>query len=446
MDKETAKKILSKAVTPSFIEYYSDLIRTIYKALEELPEWNGSKTVYEGLFTSGKVVGTYEIPYIGRLYSEINYKYRESIEWYKHADVCLKHLLKTNTLAELEDYIKLLTTIDFSNLTSRELVDDSLLSKDVLDKESILKSKKIIDLKDLKVVCKIRSNSANSNRAIDNYGRIYLEELVNNNGFHGANYTNIVNIDWTTEESTDVNYFDYINSNFTIDTMIGPIKALISVRDSSNHYGTGSPYTRYCYEYLTNKYYNMDIKDIEIDNITYVQMLLSNNYIDLYKFSTYMIEKAVENSFSGPHMDLVTKYNYYIKYNALDKSLLKKINKEFIKKQNIEFEVYSSAPYLFIDELLASKLMKCRELALETIPKGDSRLRSLLGEKTFTLLKKVVIKAPVDCIPFILGNISKLKNTNQQETIRRILEERINQEDFLIEYLKDTSNLNIPKE
>ena len=426
MPTEQDLKILRKCATPDMISYYSDVIKKIYDALNNLQEFNNSTDVYEALFTEDNLYNIECISYAPSIIRNINYDYREQSN-----DLLLKHLLKSHTMEELEEYIRALMLVELNNVKITDIISDDMLSPDILNIKKHLEGRKLIKLKEFKM-----QNHTIDNASMKNFkpGPAKLD-IKWEQKYHGGTYacTRLHQLDWTSEEVLDKNYIQYIDT-LTGYSFIAQIRYLTYPHDANTTNYYGSPYAKYCYEYLTNKYYNLEIKDIDLSNVAFNTMLLSNKYIDSYKFSTYMIEKAIESSFSGPHMDIIEQYKYKINYNLIDKSLLKKIDKKFIIKNSLEETIYPMAPSLFLDEMLESKIMKVREMGIENLPKGDARLRSFINEKTFTLLKKVVLKVPVDCIPFILGNISKLKK-DHQEAVKDLLQARMQQEEFMIDYL-----------
>ncbi len=408
------QELLKMIAIPEIISFYEETIISLHNKINNIPSGD-----LKDLFFVRSLYGPAKS--IDECSREISNNFRKEIS----DDFVFRSLLRKYSINEIEILVQEMCKevskemYGYRNIKARDIITDDMLSQKVLDIEKEFSSKKTMSFKDLK------TGYLYSNKGLEDY-RIVVEGLSS----YGSKSWSCFN--WSEKYESETSQMQVI-SNMLNDIISSLTCGLTNYHDSSLRNGYGSPYSRYCYEYLLNKYYNLDIGQIDLSNHQYVMMLLSNNYIDSYKFSTYMIEEAIQNSFSGPYMEIYEKYKYYINYKLLDKSLLKKIDKSFIIKNSLEEKIYSIAPYLFIDDMLASRHMKIREMAVDNLPRGDKRLEKLLNEKTFTLLLKVVTKAPVECIPFVLGNLSKLKEHHSSQ-VRDLLKSRMEQEDCIIDY------------
>ena len=307
-----------------------------------------------------------------------------------------ERLLDTHTMSEIEDLFMPLSHSSFEwfNTSMRDLLFESEIPEDIKEIESYLDSRKF-----LKLEAEVGADIA--------MPRGFNTWVVMKGGY------NFIDSGKT--------HLDAFKDRDCLYTKLDPF------------YMMQANYVRYCYPFLVEKYYKKDLSSLNLENHNYVRMLVYSKIIDVGEFSRYIVEKLISPNSSDKDEKIAFKYLREIDFNLVDKSSLKKINKDFIKKYSLEETIYTVDPSLFLDELLDCKNnTKLRLLAVGLVPRGDARLNRLINEKTYSVLLKLIEKIPADKLPFMLGTI---KGKHKDELGRSIVE-RMKEEEAIIKYMK----------
>ncbi len=310
-------------------------------------------------------------------------------------------LLDTHTMSEIEELFLVLdkTSEKFYELSIRDFLYESEVPEDIKEIEAYLNSRKLFT----------------------------LDIAPNATYRHPSNFDSWIVVDNYSFNDTGATHLDAFKD-----------RDCISVK-SDTFYMVGLNYIKYCYPFLIEKYHKKDISSLDFENYSYIELLLDNKIIDIGDFSRHIINRLMSPDSSSKDEEIAMKYMQEIDFSLVDRSSLKMINPEFIKRNSLEEMIYKVDPSLFLDELFDCKhSAKLRLLAAEHLPKGDVRLNKLLNEKSYKILSILVDKIPADKLPFLLGS---LKGKHKAELEEAIIE-RMMEEEAIIKYMKRINSEN----